>query len=112
MKLQSLFLLAAASIAAASVAAPLTGRDVELPAELVGRSCVSGCKCRTGLKAGLYCGTCVVDINGSTNWPVSTGWSAHHIYQCGSSGSCCDYGTASDCSTTHGRCAEGSTIGG
>jgi hypothetical protein len=112
MKLQSLILLGIASLAAAASITPATERDVEIPAELVGRSCTTGCKCVKGLKAGLYCGTCVVTVGGTTGWPVTTGWSAHHVYQCGSNGSCCDYGTGSDCVTTHGRCAEGKTIGG
>ncbi|KFY97508.1 hypothetical protein V500_02041 [Pseudogymnoascus sp. VKM F-4518 (FW-2643)] len=112
MQLKTLFLLATVSLTAAAAAtAPVTEGDLEIPAALVERSCsANGCTCAKGIKAGVYCGSCVVTIGGQTDWVIGRMWNDKHAYQCGSNGSCCDYGTASDCGTSKGRCASGKSI--
>lgn len=78
------------------------------PRELTPRACVSnGCKCVKGLKAGIYCGNCVV---GAGTYAVSAKRVASHAYQCNASGGCCDYGAASDCGKSGARCQQGSGI--
>lgn len=102
-----LVLFTASLSAAAAVEAPVEARAPE-PAEIFGRACSSnGCKCVTGIPAGIYCGNCVV---GAGTYAVKTKRVAKHAFQCGAGGACCDYGTASDCGTTHGRCQSGSPI--
>ncbi|KFY47501.1 hypothetical protein V495_01939 [Pseudogymnoascus sp. VKM F-4514 (FW-929)] len=77
-------------------------------ADLEPRACSSnGCACVTGLKAGIYCGNCVV---GAGTYAIKTKRVASHAFQCNASGGCCDYGAASDCGKTSARCAEGSGI--
>jgi hypothetical protein len=76
-----------------------------LPAELESRSCVSnGCACLLDLTPGVYCGNCVV---GAGSYAIKTDRVLNNVYECNSEGGCCDYGYATDCDTTHGRCAEG-----
>lgn len=76
--------------------------------ELTPRACVAnGCKCVKGLKAGIYCGNCVV---GAGTYAISAKRVAGHAYQCNASGGCCDYGAANDCGKTGARCQEGSGI--
>ncbi|KAH6848049.1 hypothetical protein B0I37DRAFT_446190 [Chaetomium sp. MPI-CAGE-AT-0009] len=87
------------------VAIPMEARDAA-PADpnpllLEKRACSkNGCKCVTGLRQGQYCGSCV--------WKgkpvISAKRNAKHVYECSPNGACCDYGTASDCNTGHGRC--------
>ena len=78
------------------------------PRELTPRACVAnGCKCVKGLKAGIYCGNCVV---GAGTYAVSAKRVAGHAYQCNASGGCCDYGAASDCGKSGARCQQGSGI--
>lgn len=80
----------------------LDGRD------LTPRACVAnGCKCVKGLKAGIYCGNCVV---GAGTYAISAKRVAGHAYQCNASGGCCDYGAANDCGTKGARCQQGSGI--
>ena len=112
MHLQTLLLLATASLASLAAAAPASEseNDVAIPAALVARACVkNGCACRSGIKAGIYCGACVISTGGHTGWAITKKFNQHHIYQCGSNGSCCDYGTATECGGSKGRCAQGST---
>lgn len=47
----------------------------------------NGCKCKKGTKQGSYCGLCsAVTDRGSD------GWYTQDIFECNSSGGCCDYG--------------------
>lgn len=102
-----LFLLTASLAAAAAVQEPVEARAAE-PAEIFGRACSSnGCKCVTGLAQGVYCGNCVV---GAGTYAIKTKRVASHAFECGPSGACCDYGAASDCGTSHGRCKSGSPV--
>ncbi|OBT61221.1 hypothetical protein VE03_08709 [Pseudogymnoascus sp. 23342-1-I1] len=83
MQFKSGVLLLIASIAAANASG------------LEARACSSnGCACVTGIKAGIYCGNCVV---GAGTYAVKTKRVASHAFQCGAGGACCDYGAASDC---------------
>jgi len=85
------------------VAVPLEARAVEAAdsAPLEKRACSSnGCKCVKGLRQGQYCGACVW----KGDYVISAKRNLKHIYECSPSGACCDYGTASDCNTGHGRC--------
>lgn len=85
--------------------------DDTLAPTLDKRACKSnGCECIVGLKQGQYCGSCTVRIeNGATDWRyvIYSKRVDSHIYECSSSGDCCDYGPSSDCSTKHRRCAQG-----
>lgn len=70
------------------------------------RACTyNGCACVSGLSAGIYCGNCVV---GAGTYAIRTKRVSNHAFQCSSSGSCCDYGVASDCGKSNARCREGS----
>ncbi|KAK3293697.1 uncharacterized protein B0H64DRAFT_444941 [Chaetomium fimeti] len=60
----------------------------------------NGCKCVKGLKQGQYCGAC----KWKGKYVITAKRNLKHIYECSSSGACCDYGTGSDCNTGHGRC--------
>ncbi|KFY70026.1 hypothetical protein V499_09530 [Pseudogymnoascus sp. VKM F-103] len=96
MQLKSAVLLLIASIATINAAS------------LEPRACSSnGCACVTGIKAGIYCGNCVV---GAGTYAVKTKRVASHAFQCGAGGACCDYGAATDCGKTSARCAEGSGV--
>jgi hypothetical protein len=75
---------------------------------LVARACdPNGCKCVRGLKQGVYCGNCVV---GAGTFAVSKKRVLTHVFECSPEGDCCDYGRASDCGTTRGRCREGDAV--
>jgi hypothetical protein len=107
MQLRTFLLIASASLAIAAAVEPAAERalDVEIPAQLNERACKTGCKCQSGIKAGLYCGNCMVN-----DWyAVIEKLYYSHVFQCGSNGSCCDYGAASDCGHGHpeARCASG-----
>lgn len=52
----------------------------------------NGCKCKKGTKQGSYCGLC------SAVTDSGDGWYTRDIFECNSSGGCCDYGTSSVCS--------------
>lgn len=107
MQFRALLILATASLAAAAAVEPAAERDIAVPAELVGRACVAnGCKCASGTIPGIYCGSCLRPPVGN-GAVITAKLNVHHVYQCGSGGSCCDYGTASDCMTPHARCASG-----
>lgn len=94
-------------LTAAAAVEPATERDVAVAAELVGRACVAnGCKCAAGTIPGIYCGSCLRPPVGNGAVIIAK-LNVHHVYQCGSGGSCCDYGTASDCMTPQARCASG-----
>lgn len=107
MQLQVPLILASLALTNAAAPEPMARRDaaIELPAELSERAgCVANCKCHPGIKTGIYCGNCDVRkdqqaIDQNKIWD--------HAYQCGSGGSCCDYGYASDCGTKRARCASG-----
>ncbi|KAK1753017.1 hypothetical protein QBC47DRAFT_387558 [Echria macrotheca] len=104
MKLNSLILLFS-SLAAITEA---TGTENSPADGLAKRACDSnGCKCVKGLQQGVYCGNCVV---GAGTYAISAKRVSNHAYECNPSGGCCDYGKASDCGTTRGRCKEGSAI--
>ncbi|KAK1762849.1 hypothetical protein QBC33DRAFT_623412 [Phialemonium atrogriseum] len=67
-------------------------RDVE-GRGLEKRACKkNGCKCKKGTKQGSYCGLC------SAVTAAGDGWFTRDIFECNSSGGCCDYGTSSVCS--------------
>ncbi|KAH8728316.1 hypothetical protein GQ44DRAFT_824155 [Phaeosphaeriaceae sp. PMI808] len=62
------------------------------PVELVARACKNNkCKCKSGTKQGQYCGICDQVTN------LGNGGSLFDIYECNSSGGCCDYGDSSIC---------------
>ncbi|KAH8897474.1 hypothetical protein GQ53DRAFT_743156 [Thozetella sp. PMI_491] len=97
-------LLTLATSMVAAVAASALGSPVEARGDLISRACsANGCKCVSGIKAGLYCGNCVA----TDAYAISVKRVYTHVYQCGSTGSCCDYGAASDCGTRQARCAQG-----
>jgi hypothetical protein len=84
---------------AAEVDAKIKADQVLKARELEGRGLEkracrnNGCKCRPGTKQGSYCGLCdAVTDRGSD------GWYTRDIFECNSSGGCCDYGTNSVCS--------------
>ncbi|KAG0641863.1 hypothetical protein HOY80DRAFT_882511, partial [Tuber brumale] len=59
-----------------------------------------GCKCVSSTRPGLYCGYCGVLTNcGSSGGPCSS-----NVYQCGTGGSCCNYGTRTSCKNFNGPC--------
>ncbi|KAL5348904.1 hypothetical protein ACLOAV_006329 [Pseudogymnoascus australis] len=96
MQLKSAVLLLIASIAAVNASG------------LEARACSSnGCKCVSGIKAGIYCGNCVV---GAGTYAIKSKRVASHAFQCGAGGACCDYGAASDCGGKSARCAQGSGV--
>lgn len=105
MKVQAFILLASAAVATAAATGSLADRGsaIEVPAELAKRGCKRNCECTRGIKAGLYCGNC--DVKGYNAINQNKAWD--HVYQCGSDGSCCDYGYAKDCGTKKARCASG-----
>ncbi|KFY81849.1 hypothetical protein V500_11037 [Pseudogymnoascus sp. VKM F-4518 (FW-2643)] len=112
MQLKTLLLFTAATALATSVAVePATERSLEIPAELSKRACTAGCACRKGIKAGLYCGPCLVSAGGSMDFAVVKGRSDTHVYQCGSNGSCCDYGVRDSCRKASSQCASGYSPG-
>jgi hypothetical protein len=77
----------------------------EIPAELTARACVAnGCQCSTKypLEQGQYCGNCVWS-NGA-GYIITAKRVNNHVYECNSSGGCCDYGPASDCGSGTARC--------
>ena len=86
------------------VAVPMEARDVDdalAATPLSKRACSkTGCKCIKGLSQGTYCGACKL----SGKYVITAKRHLKHIYECSPSGACCDYGTASDCNTGHGRC--------
>jgi hypothetical protein len=105
MQVRALLLLAAASFAAAAAIGPAAEDSIALPAELSKRACVkTGCNCASGTIPGIYCGSCLRPPvgNEAVVQPPSI-LNVHHVYQCGTGGSCCDYGYASDCLTSHAR---------
>lgn len=106
MRLSLVLTLASLALATASPepAVDLSAREPELTP----RDCnANGCKCVTGLQAGIYCGNCVV---GAGTYAISAKRVASHVYQCNSSGGCCDYGPATDCGGKGARCQEGSGV--
>jgi len=112
MQLKTLLLFTAATaLAIAAADEPAIERSLEIPAELAKRACKAGCGCRKGIKAGLYCGPCLVSAGGSMDFAVTKGRSNLHVYQCGSDGSCCDYGVRDSCAKPNGQCASGSSPG-
>jgi hypothetical protein len=81
-----------------------------LPADLEPCACVAnGRACLLGLVQGVYRGNCVV---GAGSYAIKTDRVLNNVYECNPEGGCCDYGYASDCDTTHGRCAEGVPVVG
>ncbi len=77
---------------------PMEVRDLDSLAAtpLEKRACSSnGCKCVTGLRQGQYCGACVW----KGDYVITAKRNLNHIYECSPSGGCCDYGTASDCTS-------------
>ncbi|KAH8892547.1 hypothetical protein GQ53DRAFT_126016 [Thozetella sp. PMI_491] len=108
MKFNTLVLLTAlAPSVLAAVGSNPAAREAR-PIELQERACTSnGCKCVKGLKQGVYCGNCVV---GAGTYAISTKRVAGNAFECSPAGDCCSYGSASDCGTSHARCAEGSPV--
>lgn len=111
MQLKTLLLFAAAALATAAAVEPATARDLEIPAELSKRACKAGCSCKKGIKAGLYCGNCLVSSGHTMVFAITKGQSDLHIYQCNTNGGCCDYGTATKCKKVDGQCASGTSPG-
>ena len=69
---------------------------------LQARGCeYNGCKCRKGVKPGIYCGSCT---DGS--WIVTKKRIEMHAFQCAEDGDCCTYGPRSDCNEWGGKCPE------
>ncbi|KFZ18236.1 hypothetical protein V501_01320 [Pseudogymnoascus sp. VKM F-4519 (FW-2642)] len=63
MKFRSLLLLATASITSAAAVKPAVERDVAVPTDLVGHTCVAnGCKSAAGTIPGIYCAQCASGI--------------------------------------------------
>lgn len=106
MRLSLVLSLASLALATANPepAADLLTRD----SELTRRDCkANGCKCVSGLTAGIYCGNCVV---GAGTYAIKSKRVESHVYQCNASGGCCDYGAASDCGGKNARCQQGSGV--
>ncbi|TFB01738.1 hypothetical protein CCMA1212_006278 [Trichoderma ghanense] len=111
------FILVAALLAPLASAA-VAGVDIEARVEAVAqveersellpldkRACTyNGCKCSTlhPLKQGQYCGNCVWS-NGD-GYIITAKRVNNHVYECSPTGSCCDYGVASDCGSGTARC--------
>lgn len=102
-------LLPLASLALATATNPADDLSPrEASPELEPRACnANGCKCVTGISAGVYCGNCVV---GAGTYAISKKRVDGHVYQCGAGGSCCDYGNANDCGGKGARCENGSGV--
>ena len=59
------------------------------------RSCdckYNGCKCRKGLKPGVYCGNCTGE-----SWLITRKHVKMHAFQCARSRECCSYGSRGVC---------------
>lgn len=64
--------------------------------DLSKRACKNnGCKCQK-VSQGQYCGLCWRN-NDFIVTKLGTGGAWNHVYECNSSGGCCDYGYAKDC---------------
>ncbi|KAL6875897.1 hypothetical protein HDV57DRAFT_502409 [Trichoderma longibrachiatum] len=101
--------LASAAVAGVDIEARVDAvAQVEERSELLPldkRACTyNGCKCSTlhPLKQGQYCGNCVWS-NGD-GYIITAKRVNNHVYECSPSGSCCDYGVASDCGSGTARC--------
>ncbi|KAJ8117133.1 hypothetical protein OPT61_g1606 [Boeremia exigua] len=107
MKLHSLVLLIALTLS--TTASPNADADAlgftedTLSNPLEKRACkANGCRCLSGLKAGVYCGNC---YQPSTNyWVLTSKQVKNHAFECNNKGGCCDYGVANDCGTKNARC--------
>lgn len=116
MLLNNIMLLLATTSASLALASSLHDRAAVAPEALPPhdsfnvekRACTyNGCACARGLSAGVYCGNCVV---GAGTYAIKTKRVNSHAFQCSATGSCCDYGTASDCGKSSARCREGSPV--
>ncbi|KAK1831423.1 hypothetical protein QBC39DRAFT_306783 [Podospora conica] len=83
-------------------------KAVEEPLEaraLEPRACsANGCRCdstRHRSPQGQFCGNCRWPDGA---WVITAKRVSNHVYECNSSGGCCDYGVAKDCGTASGRC--------
>lgn len=104
MKLYALALALLTAIMATTVLASPATDSLSDSNPFAKRACTyNGCACVSGLKAGVYCGNCIV---GAGTYAVKTKRVSTHAFQCSSSGGCCDYGVASDCGKAGGRCAQ------
>lgn len=112
MRLTSLLLLTPLLVSAMPEAsrersAEVDARDAlnarDLNPDLTKRACKDvGCKCKSG-HGGVWCANC---MTGGTYVVTTLGsGSVSDVYQCSSSGGCCDFGYASDCKDgATGRC--------
>ncbi|RKU49193.1 hypothetical protein DL546_008913 [Coniochaeta pulveracea] len=76
----------------------LTSREL-----LQKRKCdYNGCKCSSRGYQFHSCGNCVWTDTGE--WAITKKRVSTHIFECGPTGTCCDYGVASDCGTSSARC--------
>lgn len=62
----------------------------------------NGCKCASRGYQFRSCGNCRWTNN--NEWAISKKRVSTHIFECGPTGNCCDYGPASDCGTANARC--------
>ncbi|KAH7146934.1 hypothetical protein B0J13DRAFT_441652 [Dactylonectria estremocensis] len=114
MKLSPILIFASLALAAATpaqdLADDLSPREA-LPTEPVARQCESGCSCRRGLPAGIYCGNCVVSAGGgAATRAIQRGRMETHLYQCDSAGGCYSYGPANVCGTQRAWCQSGEAV--
>ena len=109
MLFNNIALLLATISASTVLASSLHDREALQPHDdlsLEKRACTyNGCACVKGLSGGVYCGNCVI---GAGTYAIKTKRVNSHAFQCSSTGSCCDYGTANDCGKASARCREGS----
>lgn len=67
------------------------------------RACsYNGCKCNSRGQQLTVCGNCVWTDTGK--YVVTSKRVNNHIFECSPSGDCCDYGYATDCGSSSGRC--------
>lgn len=77
--------------------------DGSIASILQKRKCTyNGCKCSSRGYQFHSCGNCYWTDTGE--WAITAKRVSTHIFECGPTGSCCDYGPADDCGTSHARC--------
>lgn len=115
MRFDFTFVLSVIGLACSATASPDTpsvipyveARDVTpatpLLDKLSKRACsYNGCKCNSRGNQMTVCGNCVWSDTGS--YVVTSKRVLNHIFECSPSGDCCDYGYATDCGSSGGRC--------
>jgi hypothetical protein len=61
----------------------------------------NGCKCRKGLKPGVYCGSCT-----DGHWLITRKRVEMYAYWCNDDGACCTFGNREDCNQWGAKCPD------